>query len=372
MERATDLYLPYAAWPEEDRVLWEAAFKSGLDRFDECGSAAHLAGPSRRMHRFAYRRFLAFLSACHPSLLALSPADRINREIIEEYVKWQPAGCGPKSIAIFLRSLRQILRHICPNQDWLWLLTIAKRVAAQAKRRPERNHLVTSEVLYRLGVELMDRAINNDKAAKKPYMTNALIFRDGLMIALLAVIPFRRRTLAALRIGKHLVRSNNLWELDIPAGDIKTRRPLDFPISVELSRRIDLYLSQFRNRFPGACSHDYLWASKKGCAITDGRIYISIATRTRHALGFRVSPQGFRRAAATLWSCRDPANVRGSKDLLGHLSFDTTERYYIMAQSRVAGRTFARAVDEKRKTAPVGGQRRDHPPSSNSARQRNM
>ena len=113
---------------------------------------------------------------------------------------------------------------------------------------PERNHLVTSEVLYRLGVELMDSAINNDKVAKKPYMTDALIFRDGLMIALLALIPLRRRTFAALRIGKHLVQSRNLWALDIPARDIKTRRPLDFPTSVELSRRIDLYLSQFRKR----------------------------------------------------------------------------------------------------------------------------
>ena len=353
MERATNLYLPYAAWPEEDRALWEAAFKPGLDRFDDSGSAAHLAGPSRRMHRFAYRRFLAFLSACHPSLLALPPADRVNRKIIEQYVKWQPATCGPKSIAIFLQSLRQILRHICPNQDWSWLLTITKRAAAQAKQRPERNHLVTSEVLYRLGMELMDSAINNDKVAKKPYMTDALIFRDGLMISLLALIPLRRRTLAALRIGKHLVQSRNLWALDIPARDVKTRRPLDFPMSVEMSRRIDLYLSRFRNRIPSACEHDYLWPSKKGCPMGDGSIYITIEKRTRHALGFRVNPHRFRRAAATLWSCRDPANVRGSKDLLGHLSFDTTEKYYIMAESRMAGRTFARAVDEKRKASPV-------------------
>jgi site-specific recombinase XerD len=305
------------------------------------------------MRLFAYRRFLAFLSARHPSLLALPPPDRVNPKIIEEYVKWQPASCGPKSIAIFLQSLRQILQHICPDQDWLWLLTIAKRVAAQAKQRRERNHLVTSEVLYRVGVELMETAINNDKAAKKPYMTDALIFRDGLMIALLALVPLRRRTLAALRIGKHLVRSGNLWALDIPAQDIKTRRPLDFPMSVELSRRIDLYLNRFRDRFPGACAHDYLWPSKKGCPIGDGSIYLSIEKRTRHALGFRVNPHRFRQAAATFWSCRDPANVRGSKDLLGHLSFDTTEKYYIMAQSRMAGRTFARTVDEKRKKAPV-------------------
>jgi site-specific recombinase XerD len=38
-------------------------------------------------------------------------------------------------------------------------------------------------------------------------------------------------------------------------------------------------------------------------------------------------------------------NVRGVKDLLGHASFATTEKYYIMSQSRLAGRVLARAVD---------------------------
>ena len=47
---------------------------------------------------------------------------------------------------------------------------------------------------------------------------------------------------------------------------------------------------------------------------------------------------------ATLWSIHDPANVRGVKDLLGHASFDTTEEYYIMGQSRLAGRALARAI----------------------------
>lgn len=52
----------------------------------------------------------------------------------------------------------------------------------------------------------------------------------------------------------------------------------------------------------------------------------------------------FRIAAATLWSIRDPANVRGVKDLLGHSSFATTEKHYIMSQSRLAGRALARAI----------------------------
>jgi len=69
-----------------------------------------------------------------------------------------------------------------------------------------------------------------------------------------------------------------------------------------------------------------------------------VRRRTRKALGFAVNLHRFRRAAATLWSRQDPANVRGAKDLLGHASFATTEKHYIMAQSRIAGRALARAI----------------------------
>jgi integrase len=176
-----------------------------------------------------------------------------------------------------------------------------------------------------------------------------LIIETGLIIALLALIPLRRRTLAALRIGKHLVKSGDLWALDIPARDIKTKRPLEYPISAELSGRIDLYLNQFRCRIPGAGTHDFLWASRQSRPIADTSINAIVGRRTREALGFPVNPHRFRNAAATLWSIRDPANVRGAKDLLGHASFSTTEKHYIMAQSRVAGRALARAIEGKRK-----------------------
>jgi len=98
----------------------------------------------------------------------------------------------------------------------------------------------------------MDRAITKANATENISLACALGYRDGLMIALLALIPLRRRTLAALRIGRQLVRSGDHWALDIPARDIKTKRPLEYPISAELSGRIDVYLNQFRCRIPGA------------------------------------------------------------------------------------------------------------------------
>jgi integrase len=74
-------------------------------------------------------------------------------------------------------------------------------------------------------------------------------------------------------------------------------------------------------------------------------INFAVHKRTKKAFGFPVNLHRFRHAAATFWSIYDPVNVRGAKDLLGQTTFNTTEKHYIMAQSRLAGRVLARAVD---------------------------
>jgi integrase len=145
------------------------------------------------------------------------------------------------------------------------------------------------------------------------------------------------------------VKTGDLWGLDIPAADTKNRRPLDYPIPAELSARIDLYLERFRSRIPGTERHTSVWASNQGRPMCAMAISIAVRKRTKKAFGFAVNLHRFRHAAASFWSIQDPANVRGAKDLLGQASFGITEKHYIMAQSRVAGRVLARAVDAARK-----------------------
>jgi integrase/recombinase XerD len=344
MARAPKMQLPYAIWPEEDRKRWCAANKSGADVFDDCGPAAHLAEPTRRALQGSYGRFLGFISSKYPCRLKGPPDTRLDRNTIADYVMFRRRTCSESGIAIDLHHLRLALSYICPATDWSWLATITKRIAAKARPKAQKHHLVTSERLYALGVALMDRAVANVAAAEDVSKADAFSYRDGLLIALLALLAPRRRTVAALRIGQQLVKSGDLWGLDLPARDIKTKRALDYPISFDLSQRIDLYLAQFRCRIPGAAEHDGLWPSNKGHLMDDGTIYDTVRRRTKAAFGFPINLHRFRSSAGTLWSIQDPANVRGVKDLLGHASFDTTEKYYIMAQSRIAGRALARAI----------------------------
>lgn len=337
------IMLPFADWPPEDQKRWEAAFKSG-DRFDETVRGAHLAESSRQTRRENYGRYLRFLANNHPELMTLSPEARINRGLLVEYISWRRRLGGEVSLLGDLRHLSLALKLICPDDDWSWLREITKRIAAAAPRHSGRYHLVTSDCLYALGIQLMDCAIADADAGERMRASHALQYRDGLIIALLALIPLRRHTLAALRIGNHLMKVGELWELEIAAADTKTRRSLDYPISQELSAYIDLYLERFREGIPGAYKHRGIWSSYRSRPMSSSAIYDAVFRRTKAAFGFGVNLHRFRHAAASFWSSHDPVNVRGAKDLLGQASFATTEKYYIVAQSRLAGRALARAI----------------------------
>jgi integrase len=355
MRVTTRLYLRYSEWPRTDKALWQQAFEPKANLFEGGGPGAHLSERSVQQLQYSYGKFLHFISAEHGDLLKRAPALRLNARIIEEYTNWQPKTCGAVTLSLYLYHLWLALRYLCPKDEWRWLLIISKRIEAQAKPKPEKHHLVTSATLYKLGIRLMDAALACGKPPTSWRVQTG--FGDGLIIALLALIPLRRRTLSALRIGKQLTKSGDQRFLDIPAKDVKSKRPLDYPISRELSERIDIYVNQIRSQTAGADAHDYLWACSRGGPMRERGIYKAVRRRTRKALGFPINLHRFRRAAATFWSIRDPANVRGTKDLLGHASFATTEKYYLMSQSRLAGRALARAIGHMTNGVPASSDR---------------
>jgi integrase/recombinase XerD len=348
MKSSANRQLHYDEWPAEDRSSWEAAFRVG-EFLDEKGAGAHLAPTTRAALKATYGHFLGFLIGRHPHVLALPMATRVDRTIIATYVEQLRQTRRDSSIVTALHHLRLSLKLMCQDIDLSWLHTITKRINAQAQRQPKRQHLVTSERLYALGLELMNGVTNDLDHAVSVSKATALRYRDGLLIALLAVVPLRRGTLAALRIGTHLVRSGSAWALDIPAADTKSRRALEFSLSPALSNWIDLYIKGFRARLPGANAHDGLWASGNGRPMDDGTIYDMVRRRTSEAFGHAVNLHRFRHAAGTFWSVQDPKNVRGAKDLLGHATFSMTESHYTMANSRIAGRALANAIRSARK-----------------------
>ena len=336
-------HLPFDAWPDEDRPRWIVAFEPS-DIFDDARSGAHLAAATKVGLRTAYARYLGFLITEDPARLRLPPDGRVDRESIRAFVEHLRRSCRDTAVVSTLHSLRLFLGLICAEKDWSWLRIIAKRIAAQATPRSNPSQGVTSAMLFALGLQLMAEAENSARVAGQITKEAALTYRDGLIIALLAAVPLRKRTLAALTIDQHLVKIGDDWLLDIPSADTKTHRPLEFPVPLALCECINLYLADFRGAIMGANTHQGLWPSAKGHPMSGGAIYDAVRRRTIARLGSPINLHRFRGAAGNLWSISDPMNVRGVKDLLGHTDFGTTERHYISSQSRLAGRALAKLL----------------------------
>lgn len=271
-----------------------------------------------------------------PEGLDLSAPDRITRSRIEDYVAYLRENCRDTTIAHQLGRLFYVACAMYPDRDWDWLYRIGRRIARQAE--PLKHPTVLSSDLYTLGLRLIDKAKAKAERAARITKSAAMMYRDGLLIATLVEAPMRRRAFSQLQIGKHMHRIGALWVITVPEDLTKTRRFQEYSLSERLTEATDIYLDRFRLAFPGAETHDWLWAYV-GRAMTDKMIRRRIIWWTHGALGFPVSPHRFRNAAANFILSADPENIRLAKDLLGHKSFAMTEKHYIdPAQSRLAGR----------------------------------
>jgi integrase/recombinase XerD len=239
-----------------------------------------------------------------------------------------------------LRWLRGALRLLAPDRDWAWLLTIAKRIEARAEPRSKRHRLRTSDELFALGVQLMQEGAAAHEASGRVTTEAALTYRDGLIIALLAVAPMRRRNLASLTLGQHLQRVGGSWTVVLKASETKNGRPLEHPLPEGLGRALERYLERFRPVLFGSAEHRGLWASAKGVPLSGNAIYDAVCRRTMEAFGQPVNLHLFRDGAATFWALRDPTQVTGVSGLLGHEP-RMTERHYNQANGISAGRKLA-------------------------------
>jgi len=199
--------------------------------------------------------------------------------------------------------------------------------------------------LFDLGFTLM-AGIDRERAAKR----KAILYRDGLMIALLAARPLRLRNLLGLVLYDTLVHLGDQWFIQIPAAHTKTKEPIQLSWPGPLIAPLETYLASHRVVLAqgyGRCTrhiHGTLWLSADGLPMTRNRAYMRIAARTRDALGRSINPHLFRDCAATSIAIDDPDHIGIASRLLGHRAASTAERYYNHARSVEASRLMQRQI----------------------------
>jgi integrase/recombinase XerD len=334
--------LPIDLWPATDRERW-LRMTTAIDFFDVAASAAHWSAKTRYQAQAAYGRWLSFLIREYPATLRLSLEDRADRVRVRAYVETLAARIKPMSVAAELGHLILALRKLASDTDWGWLRRWQYRYEKTAVPREKRHQMVHPSRLIELGRTLMD---STDSCQRK--IDRACQYRDGLLIALLAYRPLRRRSLAELRLDTHLRRIGSGYVLALQGENTKSGQALEFPVPESLVPYLTRYLEHYRLLFPHHPSEQALWLSAKGGALTGHAIYVRVCQRTVTAFGVAIYPHAFRTIAATTIAREAPENLTVARDLLTHANVETTLRHYTQAQSIAAAHKYAAAIDQFR------------------------
>lgn len=352
-----------AEWPEQDRLAWAMATRDADPLDLSPASAAHLRLSTRRQYERGYGCWLKWMSL-QGELEDTAPGERATEERVKAYYEAMVGqGYAGYTIADRLVALSQVLKCIDPDRDFSWISLAARRVHQVTRPAKDiRGSLRPSDELFQLGLELMSEA--TEGRFRTP-LDRALLYRDGLLIALLAKRPIRVGNLAAVVIGEHLRKTETGWRLFFEGHEVKNHRPLacGWPSDLELPLRY--YLDEIRpilmrkalGNPPGQ-----LWLSSvTGQRMRPGDILVRIKALTKERFGQAMTPHHFRHAAATTIAVSSPEDVGQITAILGHSRSKTADDHYNLATSLEAGERCQSAITKRRRHLGV----RKAPPIEN-------
>jgi integrase len=273
---------------------------------------------------------------------------RVRQKAFEPRVlRFQRLQLARSAATIMLRvlALERVLAVLAPASNRQFLRTIVKNLPEGRDASAKRARLQETAVLMDLGIRLM-RSI--DESSLPPTRQRTTIFRDGLMIALLAVRPFRRGNFSAMELRKNLVRRGTEWWLYYGEAETKDCSVIDVPFPLELVPWLEKYLATYRPLLAaGRYNGDRVWLSYQWTALDDTSVYGQIVARTEAAFGVGVSLHLFRHSLATSLALDNPEIVGIAHLMLGN-NIATCQREYNLAPTHQAGRRLARAMDDMR------------------------
>lgn len=183
-------------------------------------------------------------------------------------------------------------------------------------------------------------------------VNGAVAMQNAVAIAILLSVPLRINNLAGLRVDRHLARPGgpkSLWQIDIPAHEVKNDQALFFELPRQPTTLIDRYLRRFRPCLAES-GNPYLFPVGSRKKNTPG-----LSQQIRRAIadwvGIDMSAHQFRHFAGRIIKQHSPEAYGSIADLLGHKDIDTARAYYSEIDTLSAGRQFDLFLEDERNKA---------------------
>lgn len=324
---------PFAKWPRNDREAWVQATRANDPLHRPITDTWRPETVQQAVKAISH--FATWSASRSAAGLGESIADRCTHSDVMAYVEEGLGRMQPTSLRTHLGALHRGLAIICPVKDWGFIAKILVNFPAGRIKHSKYLRLRSPIELRDLGLHLMKQA---EDAEQRPAV-RAVHYRNGLIIAILALRPLRRRNIAGLIIGRHLLHSGVGWWLSVPGAETKTGYPVNCPWPDTLLGPLERYLAQWRPvlvdraRDATDANAGYLWLTNSGQRLQAHTLGLEVSQITRNSFGKAVNVHLFRSCLATDIAINDPRNMHIASILLGHRQLATTVQHYNIAKS---------------------------------------
>ena len=324
-------------WPSADQAAWDrACSKSG--RLSKGGKAAHLKLVSRNDVARRYGQFLEHVWRLH-GRLDEAVVGNVTQANVATYIAELRLRVASVTLHGSIAKLRRASEILCPTENFYWLRQIENDLAMDMRPASKFDRMVDSQAIVEAGLALMHWA---DTAACSQ-LRQAELYRNGLMIALLAVCPIRLKNFASIEIARNLIPVERSWHIVLQAAETKEGRPDERPLPSLLTPFINRYLEHYRSVFGHQGSA--LWVGRYHNAMTANAVARILTETTRQLLGKPISPHLFRSCAASTAYFYCGLQPHLASALLNHRGPKTTERHYNRARAAAFGRRYADLIE---------------------------
>jgi hypothetical protein len=327
-------------WPLADQTAWTWACRPN-GRLTRGGSAAHLSETTRMDLAKRYGLYLDHVNRTSKPDIADALASWVTPERVKSYVTELSLRVRSVTVHGSIAKLRYIAQHLYPTSNFGWLRDIENDLALEMTPMSKFDRIVESNCIVFAGLTLMEEAENTK--TRTP-LQRAQSYRNGLMIALLALCPIRLKNFSSLTLDENLLRLGENWCIALSATETKERRPDERPIPLFLTYYIDLFLRIYRPVF--GCSGKELWVGSYGEPLSYLGVERIITETTRQTLCVPISPHLFRACGASTAYAHASSTPHLASSLLNHRGSKTTQEHYNRSRSAHYSQEFATLLEQ--------------------------
>ncbi len=289
------LVLKPEAWPAGDLKLWLIGLSSHNDLYGSWYAGTLSAITIRNAAR-AHGRWLSVFGAAGDLDPAAAPGARVTPQRVQFFVdQLTAAGNCDNTIATRLWDLRTALMIMQPQLDFAWITAPGGTdLRALLRIAPKRKPVRSSAELFEWGLRLA-----RDAREQSDPVVRAVRFRNGLMVALLAMRVPRQRAVTALDADMRVTKVGDRYRVLNIESDMKGGRRIDLPAPKRLTPWIDEYLDVHRPVLLGGRQHNAFWVGQDGNPLKQRGIEGVIRRATMREFGRAFGTHWFRHCFGT-------------------------------------------------------------------------